>query len=49
MDAVAGATTEDNDAVMQLLQQMQSEQAMNQGMAVGQVNQNAIANPNAQA
>ena len=37
LDAVGGATTEDNSAVMQLLQQMQSEQAMGQGNAIGQV------------
>ena len=35
LDMVAGQSSEDNQAVMQLLQQMQSEQAMNQGMAVG--------------
>ena len=47
LDAVAGASTEDNQAVAALLQQMQADQAMNQGLAVGNVNQAQIQNPNA--
>ena len=46
LDNVAGATTEDNAAVMDLLTQMQSDQAMNAGAAMGAVNANQIANPN---
>ena len=38
LDAVGGATTEDNSAVMQLLQQMQSEQGIVLGNQIGQVN-----------
>ena len=37
LDTVAGST-EDNQAVMDLLTQMQSEQAMGAGNQIGQVN-----------
>ena len=46
LDMVAGQSTEDNQAVMDLLQQMQAEQAMVNGNAIGQVNAGQIANPN---
>ena len=42
LDAVAGATSEDNQAVMELLQQLQSQQALDQNNAIGAVNQNKI-------
>mmetsp|Transcript_5678 Transcript_5678/g.7609 ORF Transcript_5678/g.7609 Transcript_5678/m.7609 type:complete len:210 (+) Transcript_5678:63-692(+) len=47
LDAIGGPTSEDNQAINELLQQMQSEQAMNQGVSIGAVNANQIQNPNA--
>ena len=49
MDSIAGTTSEDQVAITQLLQQMQSEQAMNQGNAIGTVKSASISNPNAVA
>ena len=49
LDAVAGTSQEDNVAITELLQQMQSEQAMQAGVGIGTVNANQIQNPNAVA